>query len=239
MSLTTNPTLTLEGLKEGVQGMSRMLAAGLSMGTTEHSHSKHDPNDPSHPRGSFARHTPRESNSSTATTSTGYTFTSRLSVASSSATSLEDVAFGSSPSSKRGPPHDSPQELIINDTGATPTWSPNPAFLEQKERRRRREEEELKKSPSTIGTEVEEDAWDAWGDFEGGEEQVVEGPVVKIMDAPKSTRTVSGSVPPASSIPSLGAATQSIAGLTALATPQVTSWMQKGGSAYVPSVHLE
>ncbi|KAF5334767.1 hypothetical protein D9611_012957 [Ephemerocybe angulata] len=31
MSLTTNPSLTLEGIREGVQGMSRLLAAGLSI----------------------------------------------------------------------------------------------------------------------------------------------------------------------------------------------------------------
>ncbi|KAJ2917934.1 hypothetical protein MD484_g2515, partial [Candolleomyces efflorescens] len=383
MSLT-NPALALEGLKEGVQGMSRLLAAGLSItsspvdNTHSHSHSYSFQSNSSssglgggaRPKlglpsssksplsasasaspsplsmsstalvdspiegsgvfgkasgsgGGFVKHAANESNSSSATTGTSTVFSAasasarrRLSTRSSSEslTSYEAEGGGADyddsteklgseqndgvkqhrqqlgvPTKDQG----SPQELMLSDTGATPTMSPNPAWLEQKARRRRRlqqqqqqqqqeeEEEQAEReskgglgiTPSAKGgdetSSLSDVSWDAWGDEEDGcgvdgqrhdrgfasaslEKKMKKTTTLWLQDPPKKRAvekraSLNGSVAYtgtattaagagagatsvlASSIPTFGAAAESFAGLSALASPQMSSWMGSVG----------
>lgn len=93
----------LEGFKEGVQGVSRFIAAMSS------------PNPPS----SYISHSANSSVSTYASKST------RLSQSSAS-------SLGTSPPSdfqeQEEPEDEDEQVLMVQDTGATPTMSPNPAF---------------------------------------------------------------------------------------------------------------
>ncbi|KAJ3536597.1 hypothetical protein NMY22_g5962 [Coprinellus aureogranulatus] len=198
MSLTTNPTLTLEGIREGVQGMSRLLAAGLSISTpvdqprppklgVPSSKGTSSPIPPSPlsqsstalPSGRvLARHVTRESDSSNATwTTRSSTDANRLSQC-SSVTSLEDDERAQSGTvtlqrhSKNASIQSSPQELLLMDTGATPTMSPNPRFLEQKARRRKRLEEKKSQDLDSRKSSPEaEDEWEVWGDDKKGKEK--------------------------------------------------------------------
>ncbi|KAJ2936819.1 hypothetical protein H1R20_g276, partial [Candolleomyces eurysporus] len=384
----TNPALALEGLKEGVQGMSRFLAAGLSI-TSPSSSSPDNPHSfqsnqsgsshaagarptmklglPSSSKsplstssspippsplsisstplvdspvegsgvlasssgigrgagGGFVKHAANESNSSSATTGTSTVFSAgsgstsarhRLSMRSSrcsseSATSLEedegvhgldasstlkDKLASEGERQRQQKDHGSPQELMVSDTGATPTVSPNPAWLEQKARRRRRQqqqqeeaerESQLHPPPPLQGglgitsrpkgadetSSLSDVSWDAWGDEDDeGAVGTADGqrhdrgttsglekkngnwlqdpPKVRnsakrasvngsatFTTGPTSAAATTSTSPNAatsvlaSSIPTFGAAAESIAGLSALASPQVSSWMGSVG----------
>ncbi|TFK38095.1 hypothetical protein BDQ12DRAFT_683966 [Crucibulum laeve] len=157
----------LEGIKEGVQGVSRLLAAGFAISEPANKPPA-SPSlgaacsaSPSIQSKRLGRHSQMESISSSSTFTTTATKSTRFSL-SSSASSLEEVASSlSSPSqaSQNGKPtsalsrprgqqskkaiytddslfastlsdeeRDNEQVLIVRDTGATPTMSPNPAF---------------------------------------------------------------------------------------------------------------
>ncbi|RXW21987.1 hypothetical protein EST38_g3875 [Candolleomyces aberdarensis] len=382
----TNPALALEGLKEGVQGMSRFLAAGLSITSPSSSspdnfHSfqsnqsgsagaarptmklglpsssksplstSSSPIPPSPlsisstplvdspvegsgvlgsssgvgrgPGGGFVKHAANESNSSSATTGTSTVFSAgsgstsarhRLSMRSSrcsseSATSLEedegvhgldasstlkDKLASEGERQRQQKDHGSPQELMVSDTGSTPTVSPNPAWLEQKARRRRRQqqqqeeaerESQLHQPPPLQGglgitsrskgadetSSLSDVSWDAWGDEDdegavgtadgqrhdrgttsglekkngnwlqdppkvrnsakrasvNGSATFTTGPTSAAATASTSPNAATSVL--ASSIPTFGAAAESIAGLSALASPQMSSWMGSVG----------
>jgi hypothetical protein len=106
----------LEGIKESVQGVSRLISAGLG----EFSASSQQ--QASHPQ---PRHSIRLSNSSISTSTTNSTRYSQ-----SSASSLGDEP----PQEEQG------QVLMVHDTGATPTMSPNPAFMHQQQQEKERED---------------------------------------------------------------------------------------------------
>lgn len=277
MSLTTNPTLTLEGIREGVQGMSRLLAAGLSISTpTDQVHrppklavpssarsQSSSPIPPSPlslsstlPSGrALARHATRESESSNATWTTRSSLdVNRLSQC-SSATSLEDDEEASAkrpPSgtvsnqhSSHGSLQSSPQELLLMDTGATPTMSPNPKFLEQKARRRKRLEE--KKSEDALARnalgdpwdskrsntdEGEDDAWEAWGESDAkksGKAKAVEGQRHDRISATTTSRQEAGTfwlMEAATDKKATETKDKNTGGsLGGLASPQMSSWM--------------
>ncbi|KII91127.1 hypothetical protein PLICRDRAFT_495976 [Plicaturopsis crispa FD-325 SS-3] len=98
----------LEGIKEGVQGVSRFIAAGL----TEFSSPT-----PSTTPLTGRRHSARQSNSSVSTFGSATTQSTRLSQ--SSASSIGEASECDTDA----------QVLMVHDTGATPTMSPNPEFV--------------------------------------------------------------------------------------------------------------
>jgi len=104
----------LEGIKEGVQGVSRFIAAGLGEISS--------PSAPSSSRG----HVASQSNSSISTYATKSTRFSQSSTSS----------FGDDCHSAPGSPlkeDDLVQILMVHDTGATPTMSPNFTFVHQQQ----------------------------------------------------------------------------------------------------------
>jgi len=119
-------SVVLEGIKEGVQGVSRFIAAGLTDLSS-------NPSPPMRLSSAPKRgHSANQSSSSASTNTTDTKSSARLSQ--SSASSLGDETL----LSPREEEED--QELIVRDTGATPTMSPNPAFKYQKEKKERRSE---------------------------------------------------------------------------------------------------
>ncbi|EAU82934.1 hypothetical protein CC1G_12364 [Coprinopsis cinerea okayama7 len=225
-SLTSPATLSFEGLKGGVQEVSRLLSVATGTGSRPPSATP----SPLLSSKSLPRHSARDSNSSASTSRTTTTSSStgahhRLSQCSSATSLDEDVdtvkQHVEPPPNGNSSIHSSPQELIITDTGATPTVSPNPAFLEQKERRKRRKDLLDVSVSSSGGASVSDgpdDAWDVWGANEVG----MSGSV-KLQDPPKGK---AAAVPPSSSIPG-----SSIVGLGSLASPQaqVSAWMDSVG----------
>lgn len=102
----------LEGIREGVQGVSRFIAAGLAIGELS---------TPSSP----ARRTHSAAPSSSSSVSTSTTKSTRLSQSSASSFGEEQLIEDS----------DAMQVLMVYDTGATPTMSPNPAFMQLHDQR--------------------------------------------------------------------------------------------------------
>ena len=137
----------LDGIVEGVQGVGRLLAAGLSTAGTipvspspssSSSASAHarTPSLAARPspfakRGSgHGGHAAHGSMSSTSTSAYATTSSTRLSQSSSSSLGEDAVPPRSAVAPKAADGvDDGVQELIVRDTGATPTMSPNPAFL--------------------------------------------------------------------------------------------------------------
>jgi hypothetical protein len=109
----------------------------------------------------------------------------------------------------------SEQVLMVRDTGATPTMSPNPDF-ERKQKSKKLNEGQ---SSSPVKKNTKND-----GDFDPWDE-LSSGPLVKNAQASKSSSKSSpSSLPPISTIP--GLATMN---LTGPAAQQVTSWMGSVG----------
>ena len=131
----TSSSNMLEGLKEGVQGVSRFIAAGLGDFSSSSSQS------PS-PLPSQTRHSAQPSSSSAST--------------SASTTSQNSTRFSQSSASSLGDevvlPREGCQELIVQDTGATPTVSPNPAFMHQQQQQRRQVREREKEEENVYPT---------------------------------------------------------------------------------------
>ncbi|KAG6841629.1 hypothetical protein C0991_009054 [Blastosporella zonata] len=115
----------LEGIVEGVQGVGRFIAAGLAIGELSSTHpSPSVLSPPLHPK-----HSNSNSNSSVST----YT-TKSTSFSQSSASSLaEDTA-----SEEKVGDDELIQVLMVHDTGATPTMSPNPAFEHRRQQQQQR-----------------------------------------------------------------------------------------------------
>lgn len=117
----------LEGIREGVQGVSRFIAAGLVELT---------PAQPSSSTSSPATkttalrqsHSTQPSSSSVSTFATNSSKSTRLSQ--SSASSLgEDPTHPEEECEQESVDGETEQILMVRDTGATPTMSPNPVFV--------------------------------------------------------------------------------------------------------------
>lgn len=172
--------IVLEGIKEGVQGVSKLIASGLSTpnadhpnppSTNSHHHHTFSESRKSRPRphslyfplspASPSYHI-RSSNLSTSSTCTTATSATRFSAASPSSActffeepeswgdddaeqtlkAIDDLA----PESRdESPDLFSYQELMVRDTGATPTVCPNPRFKFGVERRREKEEDQRRR----------------------------------------------------------------------------------------------
>ena len=169
----------LEGIKEGVQGVSRLIASGLPPSNADHPntnayhtfsesrptskprpHSLYFPLSPASPTAHF-----RSSNLSTSSTCTTATSATRFSAASPSSASTffgeheswgddaeqkqkafiiehgddSDLARDALESRNESPDLFYSQELMVRDTGATPTVCPNPRFKFGIERRKEKE----------------------------------------------------------------------------------------------------
>ena len=174
----------LEGIKEGVQGVGRFISAGLG----DFSSSQTPP--------VSARQRQRDSiQSSQSSSSTSTRFSQ------SSASSLGDE-----------PPQDIPetsQVLMVHDTGATPTMSPNPAFLRQQQDRIQRRKSHEVTLPSPLSSSP--------ADLPGSSSP---------LDSRRSQFSAM-SLPPASSIPGLGSLT--VAGVN---TPPVSAWIGSVGKKW-------
>ncbi|KAG6856325.1 hypothetical protein H0H87_005526 [Tephrocybe sp. NHM501043] len=112
----------LEGIVEGVQGVGRFIAAGLAIG--ELSPAQASPSVLSPPL--RPKHANSQSNSSVSTSATKSTRLSQSSVSSLGEYTAHDHTKGDD---------DQTQILMVHDTGATPTMSPNPAFEHQRQQR--------------------------------------------------------------------------------------------------------
>ncbi|KAF8647988.1 hypothetical protein AX16_006418 [Volvariella volvacea WC 439] len=119
----------LDGIKEGVQGVSRLLSSGLNM-TEPSSTSPNNSVAAAVPRPPRVAHSATGSNSSVSTTRSGST---RFSQSSFSSVGEED---GVSP--KVIAEADGAQVLMVQDTGATPAMSPNPDFIIQQVQRQKK-----------------------------------------------------------------------------------------------------
>ncbi len=196
----------LEGIKEGVQGVSRFIAAGLesiAAGSSSSSHlmevsSFSQPVTKSNKKGSKQGHGQNESQSSSSTAISISTTASTSSDSRTNATSIESFSLDdSSVPTKFTPifseqvtdadpvgvetqdflgfrtPQDeqlstssplsdrSEQVLMVHDTGATPTMSPNPDF-ERKRMKERKRRGNLNGSPPArkfCKSEIDFDAW--------------------------------------------------------------------------------
>lgn len=120
----------LEGIKEGVQGVGRFIAAGLVdfSASTEQSQTFLQ-----------QRHS-MQSNSSASTSTTKSTRWSR-----SSASSLWDDLTTS---------QEEGHVLMVHDTGATPTVSPNPVFMQQQQQGKNREDWGFQSADTFIAKEL-------------------------------------------------------------------------------------
>ncbi|KAG5653575.1 hypothetical protein H0H81_012264 [Sphagnurus paluster] len=156
----------LEGIREGVHGVGRFIAAGLSIGElspspTPHSHSTHPH---AHPSPSPLL---RSLSSSTSSSSTPLRQTHAPSPSASSVSTYatKSTRFSQSSASSIGeepppPQHnqyqyedeeteDTGQILMVHDTGATPTMSPNPAFEQRRQQRERERDRETQSAAAS------------------------------------------------------------------------------------------
>ena len=253
-----------EGIKEGVQGMSRLLAAGLETiagGPIDPSQPLHQarastlqPPLPLLLHKSSKRHGQKESQSSSSTIASTSTFESVADTNTSATSVRTSFSFDGSPPVTTSPTsttqintngregrhsldksegqqsrHSTPssdrseQVLIVRDTGATPTMSPNPDF-ERKKRSKKLYEKEGGRRALT-GRPVKKNA--KKGDDEWvNSDELLSSPrnaAVNGQASSRSTTVISkpaASLPPMSGIP--GLATMNLTGPTA---QQVTSWM--------------
>lgn len=139
-NVSTSPSpgngAVLEGIKEGVQGVSRFIAAGLSISDPSATSSQPSPSPtPASSRPLRISHSTRESDSSASTYTTKSTRFSQC----SSTSSLGEEPVTETPC--KPPQDDTIQILMVRDTGATPTMSPNPEFMQQQQYQERREQE--------------------------------------------------------------------------------------------------
>ncbi|KAJ6571851.1 hypothetical protein B0H19DRAFT_670606 [Mycena capillaripes] len=143
---SANGGAVLDGIREGVQGMGRFIA-GLSPTTTSYPSL-----DSVLPRG--GTHSKNSSMSTMATSTTGKSSAStRLSL--SSASSLGEEPEPSTPADEEDP---DAQVLMVHDTGATPTMSPNPAFNARRQQQQRDRELRLRAGGAgDSSAEAEED----------------------------------------------------------------------------------
>lgn len=119
----------LEGIREGVQGVSRFIAAGL--GELAHSQPPLSASTPATKTTALRRsHSAQPSSSSVSTCATNFSNGTRLSQ--SSASSLgEDPTHPEEECERESVDGETEQILMVRDTGATPTMSPNPAFVQK------------------------------------------------------------------------------------------------------------
>lgn len=230
----------LEGIKEGVQGVSRFLAAGLNMGELS------TPVSPS-PMGLPPRtmHSASESNSSA---STFMTKSTRFSA--SSASSLGETAPAATTSRVMLSEEDKVQILMVHDTGATPTMSPNPEFMRQQSQRRQASpapspspspapsvatsdlpasqpatsrSTKLHRRKSRDVTPITPSAYKDVGPS-SKDSPLEESPAEKVKRAKRASLN-GAAFPPVSSIPGLGA-------LTVGGGPVVSSWLGSAGKKW-------
>lgn len=128
----------LEGIREGVQGVSRFIAAGFA--TSELSSPS-----TSDPQPALRRtHSASQSNSSISTNTTKST---RFSQSSTSSIGEEPLLLKDDSTPPRE--DDAVQVLIVRDTGATPTMSPNPDFVRKQQQY---EQEQEQKRPTALAS---------------------------------------------------------------------------------------
>ncbi|KAF9465132.1 hypothetical protein BDZ94DRAFT_1296653 [Collybia nuda] len=133
----------LEGIREGVQGVSRFIAAGLAIGELSAPPSSSPA--PSHPM-RRTHSTAPSTNSSISTTTTKSTRFSQ-----SSASSIgEESPSTTTPTTTPSEDGDGVQVLMVHDTGATPTMSPNPAFMHKQQQRQAQQAEVTRNARSSV-----------------------------------------------------------------------------------------
>lgn len=157
-------SVVLEGIREGVQGVSRLLAAGFSVSPATPlsptnstagrvKSSKPRPLSLSHSSSLIRKsHSPKESDSSISTHATATTRFSQSSLSSFGEElngALGGLEDDHSSTEDRGEDERSPtaandefdtQILMVRDTGATPTMSPNPEFHRQQQQNQQRKQ---------------------------------------------------------------------------------------------------
>ncbi|KAF8056708.1 hypothetical protein FPV67DRAFT_1531120 [Lyophyllum atratum] len=225
----------LEGIREGVQGVSRFIAAGLAIGELSPVPASSLPQSStpvSRP------HRPIHTNSqSSSSTSTYTTKSTRFSQSSVSSLGGEPPP----PCEKEETGEDSAQILMVHDTGATPTMSPNPAFEHQRQQRESstRSSFEAEKDTFPISSKLHRRRSRDVHSFENmvlpGEDLSSNRSVssVKAMEERKleAARVKRASIigtefPPVSSIPGLASLTVGVA------SPPVASWVGSVGKKW-------
>ena len=116
----------LEGIREGVQGVSRFIAAGLE----ELVHVQPSSSGSSPATATTALRQSHSTQPSSSSVSTCATNSSKSRLSQSSASSLgEDPTHPDGECEREIVDRETEQILMVRDTGATPTMSPNPAFV--------------------------------------------------------------------------------------------------------------
>ncbi|KAF9552359.1 hypothetical protein CPC08DRAFT_754792 [Agrocybe pediades] len=275
---TTTPgaAVVFEGIKEGVQGVSRLIAAGLEsivqVNAADVATDKTpEPTNPipfrlgsapqkQHQRkanGHIYGHGQNESQSSSSTAVSAISSGAFSSVSLSSASSVDTLASGSDSTAKL-PSSTSSEDaqsefgefesgqaskvsstrsslsgkdiLMVQDTGATPTMSPNPDFQRRREKKMR-EVSELKLDP--VDTEVFD--WDDGWDEPASEEQAKDDALKTASSSSSSRSSVTASSVKegkAKSNPSSSPSTAFAPLSSIVATPQMSSWVGSVGKKW-------
>lgn len=257
--------IVLDGIKEGVQEVSRLLAAGFSH-TTPSSSFTTVPNHSERCLPSFVNksHCAKESNSSVSICMTSRSGSTPGRFSQSSMSSLgedrngaleENLYFeGEEKDDSHGDNESRVQILMVRDTGATPTMSPNPEFHQQKQRQNQNNCVSASLSTMRLNdTDIECVKLDTTGDFKGQTRtcdiqttaaQVHRrksreaarldfeqldfsslAPSVLLSRSSNVTNVEPGGLAPMSSIPGFGLT----AGIAAVSSPPVCSWMDSMG----------
>ncbi|KAF9003219.1 hypothetical protein BDQ17DRAFT_1425201 [Cyathus striatus] len=200
----TSPTL-VEGIKEGVQGMSRLFASGLASSSTTHTY----PLSPA-PTPPLVRTHQTKPSISTASSSSYTSKSTRLSLSSRSSIGEEEC---------KGRGEGEENVLIVRDTGATPTMSPNPDWIRE---RAKREQEQIRAVATeeatprlSLGSEHEEEDTFTSGLMREKKLRRRSGGTVApllldeqhlnaVAEDEKRKRALVASFPPVTSIPGLG-----------------------------------
>ncbi|KAF8229793.1 hypothetical protein L208DRAFT_149624 [Tricholoma matsutake] len=239
----------LEGIREGVQGVSRFLAAGLAISELS------PPSTPTTPQPDRRRtHSASQSNSSISTNTTKSTRFSQSSTSS----------IGEEPPQLKEEGKDDPilstedetvPVLIVRDTGATPTMSPNPDFVRKQQQHQERHKQTtalfLSSTHSSFETEPDcfppssmnesmkihrrksrdnSDSLNLFSPTDSASSYHSASPSVDLKQEASSAKraTMNGSAfPPVSSIPGLG----SLA-VAATSPPVVSAWVGTVGKKW-------
>ncbi|KAF4616703.1 hypothetical protein D9613_008804 [Agrocybe pediades] len=274
---TPGAAVVFEGIKEGVQGVSRLIAAGLESivqvnaadGTSDKTPEQSNPipfrlgsaPQKQHQRkanGHIYGHGQNESQSSSSTAVSAISSGAFSSVSLSSASSVDTLASGSDSTAKL-PSSTSSEDaqsefgefesgqasrvsstrsslsgkdiLMVQDTGATPTMSPNPDFQRRREKKMNlKEVSELKLDP--VDTEVFD--WDDGWDEPASEEQAKDD-ALKTASSSSSRSAVgapSGKEGKAKSNPASSPSTAFVPLSSIVATPQMSSWVGSVGKKW-------
>ncbi|KAJ6486779.1 hypothetical protein C8R45DRAFT_1214102 [Mycena sanguinolenta] len=235
LEANANGGAVLDGIREGVQGVGRFIAALSPTSATYHTSLESAAGFPLRANGingnGNGTHSKSSSLSTMATTTTTTSKSTRFSLSSQSSLGEEPAESETSSSScptnteddtdaAGAEEEDGAQVLMVHDTGATPTMSPNPAFAA----RRDRERDRARQQPSGTGTEGDSSA-EAEADFFFAQAQVQ----AAASGSPSPTRTPQTARPGTKRSVSSSPAIPGLGGLGLVDSAGVSAWVGSVG----------